>query len=83
MSAKEPRAHANEHMRTSFANSGRIAGAGINYDRYDDESGYRPRLRERGAVRLPFESLSPEELNALNGPVRIYKMSKEGLNEQT
>ena len=28
--------HANEFMRTSFANSGRIAGMGISYDDYSD-----------------------------------------------
>ena len=26
-------------LRTTFANSGRFAGSGILYDRYDDESG--------------------------------------------
>ena len=30
--------HANERMRTSFANSGRIAGTGILYDDYSETS---------------------------------------------
>ena len=30
--------HANEFMRTSFSNSGRIAGMGILHDSYDEEA---------------------------------------------
>ncbi len=30
--------HANEFMRTSLANSGRIAGIGISYDDYSEDS---------------------------------------------
>ena len=31
------RRHVNEFNKTSFTNSGRIAGAGVSEDRYDDE----------------------------------------------
>lgn len=70
---RERNTHANERMRTNFANSGRIAGDGIIYDRYDDESGYRPGPIDRGAVRFPSDYLSPEQLLALNSEVRVYK----------
>lgn len=33
------RGHVNEKLHTTFRNSGRVAGTGILYDRYDDESG--------------------------------------------
>lgn len=53
-------------------NSGRIAGPGIAYDRYDDLSGYRPGP-SRGAygkVRMPLDHEDPEKLN---GQVEIIK----------
>lgn len=67
------RGHVNERLHTELANSGRVAGAGVLYDRYDEESGYRPQPAERGAVRFPSDSLTQEELMALNGEVRTYK----------
>ena len=72
----ERKSHINEHIHTGFANSGRAAGAGITYDRYDDESGYRPQPIHRGAVRFPSDYLSQEERNALNGEVKVYKVSE-------
>ena len=35
----EPKCHINERLHTGLAQSGRAAGMGISYDRYDDESG--------------------------------------------
>lgn len=67
------RGHINEHLHTTFANSGRAAGAGVLYDRYDEESGYRPQPINRGRVRFPSDSLSEAELAKLNGEVRVYK----------
>lgn len=61
--------HINEFLKTEFANSGRAAGAGVLYDRYDEESGYRPHPKARGQIRFPSDSLTPEEREALNGPV--------------
>ena len=69
----EPRNHINERLHTEFANSGRAAGMGISYDRYDEESGYRPRPAERGAVIFPSDHLTAEERAALSGEVRIIK----------
>ncbi len=67
------RGHINEHLHTTFANSGRAAGAGVLYDRYDEESGYRPQPINRGRVRFPSDSLTESELAKLNGEVRVYK----------
>ena len=69
----EPKTHINEVLHTNFINSGRAAGEGITYDRYDDESGYRPGVRERGRVRLPHDSMTREQWEALNGEVRIIR----------
>ena len=71
------RGHINEHLHTTFANSGRAAGAGVLYDRYDEESGYRPTPAYRGAIKFPSDSLTPEQRQALNGEVKTYKMAKE------
>lgn len=62
-----------ERLKTGLANSGRAAGAGILYDRYDEESGYRPGPKQHGPIKFPSDSLTPEELAALNGPVKVYK----------
>ncbi len=65
--------HINEFLKTGLANSGRAAGAGVLYDRYDEESGYRPHPRARGQIRLPSDYLTQEQLEALNGEVIVYK----------
>jgi hypothetical protein len=46
---------------------------GITYDRYDDESGNPWSNNHVIRVRMPYDSLSKEERNALNGEVVIYK----------
>jgi hypothetical protein len=68
--------HINEFLKTEFANSGRAAGTGISYDKYDEESGYRPQPRNTGRVRFPHDGLSDNELAALSGEVRVYKEGK-------
>ena len=73
-----PRTHINERLHTSFANTGRAAGMGISYDRYDEESGYRPQPIKRGRVRLPSDYLTQEELEALNGEIITYKEANNG-----
>lgn len=80
MIKRERNSHINERMRTSFTNSGRVAGAGILYDDYGEESwgGNKPcdnLACER--VRLPHDGMSERELNSLNGPVKIYTAPKE------
>ena len=61
--------HINEFLHTSLANSGRAAGMGILYDRYDEESGLP--VYGKGNVRVvtPSDFLSEEEKEGLNGPV--------------
>ena len=55
----------NRYRRTSLRNGGRIAGMGMSYDDYSEESG------ESGCygtirVRFPLDNIKPE---TLNGPV--------------
>lgn len=69
--------HINEYLKTTFANSGRVAGAGISYDRYDDESGNPCFIRKDKYPRLPSDSLTRKEWEALNGDVITYKEDKQ------
>lgn len=71
------KSHINEKLKTSFVNSGRAAGAGVLYDRYDEESGYSPQPKYTGSVRLLSDYLSPQEKEALHGEVKIIKRGKE------
>ncbi|HPE08112.1 MAG TPA: hypothetical protein PLT28_00055 [Saprospiraceae bacterium] len=64
----------NEMLHTEFADNGRIAGMGITYDHYDEESGYKPSPKYRGQIRFPSDELTPEQRLALNGPVLTYKI---------
>ena len=81
MIKRERNTHANERMRTSFANSCRIAGAGIICDDYSEESwgGGKPcdNLICAG-VRLPHDGLDEKDMASPSGPVKTYKMPKEG-----
>ena len=63
------RSTGNKFLNTTFRNSGRIAGCGMNHDDYSEESG-NPNYEKYGAVRLPHDGVDPEELN---GPVITYK----------
>jgi len=65
--------HVNEQLHTCLANTGRIAGCGMNYDRYDEESGNPNYEKQHSLVRFPSDSLTEEELLALNGPVICKK----------
>ena len=69
-SMSDKRCHVNERLHTEFANSGRMAGIGISYDHYDEESGYRPKPIDRGFVRFPHDHCDPERLS---GEVRVIK----------
>ncbi len=71
---------ANEFIRTSLANSGRIAGIGISYDDYSDNfdiamenTDYFPNPKF-GAPPLSEEE---QDFRDNGGPVKIYKL-KEG-----
>jgi len=69
--------HANEFLRTW---TGRLAGSGMLYDRYDDESmapekytGGRPILTKEYSEYL--KSLKEDQ------PVKTYKLTKEEMKE--
>ena len=67
------RGHVNEQLHTTFRNSGRVAGTGILSDRYDEESGNPEYEKRPFLVHFPSDSLTEEELLALNGPVTCKK----------
>ena len=73
----ERRTHINERLRTEFANSGRAAGIGTLYDNYGDESGGPRYNHATGRVRMPSDSLTPEERELLNGEVRIIRAAQK------
>lgn len=73
----EPKAHINERLHTTLANSGRAAGAGILYDHYDEESGTQFYTHGGGRVRFPSDGLTQDELKALSGPVRIIRPARK------
>ena len=69
----EPNSHINERLHTEFAQSGRAAGMGISYDRYDEESGNPDYDSHDSRVRLPHDGLTDDKLAALSGDVRVTK----------
>ena len=73
----ERRTHINERLRTGFTNSGRVAGIGISYDNYGDESGGPCYNHATVRVRMPSDSLTPEERGALNGEVKIIQPARK------
>jgi hypothetical protein len=73
----ERRTHINERLRTEFANSGRAAGIGTPYDNYGDESGGPCYNTGSVRVRMPSDSLTPEERGALNGEVKIIQPARK------
>ena len=72
------KSHINERLHTGLAQSGRAAGMGISYDRYDDESGNPDYDPHDTRVRLPHDGLTEDKLAELSGVVRITKgLSKD------
>ena len=65
--------HINERLHTGMAQSGRAAGMGMSYDRYDDESGNPDYDPHDTCVRLPHDGLTEDKLAALSGAVRVTK----------
>ncbi len=63
-------------LANSSLNTGRVAGTGITYDDYSEESGRRPVPfdKEYVLVRLPHDKDKPEDLN---GPVIIVRKGKK------
>ena len=79
------RGHVNEQLHTTLANTGRVSGMGISYDRYDEESGC-PRYDSHKPVMLPSDYLTEDELKALTRHVaQISSAHVEGhmINDQT
>ena len=72
------KSHINERLHTGLAQSGRAAGMGISYDRYDDESGNPDYDTHDTRVRLPHDWLTEDELAALSGAVRVTKGEHNG-----
>ena len=69
--------HANEFLRTS---SGRLAGSGMNEDRYDDES------MPSGSTYSGQPILTKEYVDYMKKieeeqPVKTYKLTKEEMDE--
>jgi len=56
--------YVNEFKRTSFVNSGRIAGMGIQEDRYDEESYPGSRKQKAAYGRGGWWNPKPEDLNS-------------------
>ena len=63
----------NLYRNTSFRNSGRKAGFGMEYDDYSEESSGRGRVRDWEKVRFPNDDCKPEDLS---GPVIIVQKGK-------
>lgn len=77
------RGHANERMKTSFANSGRIAGAGVLYDNYSEDSypiGETPAPTEGTPA---YKKRTKKELDFIQkgGEIKTYRLSKVELEE--
>jgi|BioPla2DNA2_1021312.scaffolds.fasta_scaffold05170_6 hypothetical protein len=66
------RCQATYQLKTNLRNGGRIAGIGISYDDYSEES-YRPNY-DPGKIQVNTIRRTPEELVRLNGPVTIYNI---------
>ena len=69
--------HINERLHTGLAQSGRAAGMGISYDRYDDESGNPDYNPHDTRVRLPSDGLTEDKLAELSGVVRVTKAGQK------
>lgn len=72
------RGHVHERMKTAFSNSSRIAGTGITYDNYDEESfpiGAKPRAYEGTPI---YKTLTQEELHfrTYGGPIKTYRIGE-------
>ena len=63
------RCHVNEKLHTTFRNSGRVTGMGLLYDRYDEESGNPEYEKQHSLAHFLSDSLTEEELLALDDPV--------------
>ena len=66
------RKHVNEYMKTGLANSGRIAGSGILYDKYNDDSTLDDHIRTGLPIKIAErEKAAKKEHDEY--PVKTYK----------
>lgn len=73
----------NRYQRTGFANSGRAAGAGIMYDRYDEEAyGGATNPHYFPVPRLEMYTKEEREEMMKPGEVVTYYISKEEAMEK-
>ena len=74
------RGHANEHMKTSFRNSGRIAGIGILYDDYSEEAfpsvNTDPRYCPDPKLGIPLTE-EEKKFRDEGGPVITYQIKED------
>jgi hypothetical protein len=71
------------YQRTSLANSGRAAGMGISYDRYDDESMGRATNPHYSPIpRLEMYTEEEREEMTKPGEVITYYISKKEAREK-
>ena len=68
--------HPRECLKTSFANHGRVAGSGILYDKYDDESGREVYNSYYRAAKIKQREEKAKEEHE-NAPVTVYFIDKE------
>jgi len=76
--------HSNERLRTSFANSGRMAGIGTLYDNYGDESfpiGMSPFSEHVKTPVVKKETEDEKNFREHGGEVVRYKLSEGELKE--
>ncbi len=70
------RRHANEFLRTTFTNSGRIAGMGILYDDYSETSfppgRYEPSPNPVGITKIEEQKKAEKEYTSNN--LQTYKI---------
>lgn len=63
--------HISEQLKSGLANSGRVAGMGMLYDRYDEESGLDVHGTS-GRMVTPSDFLTADEREALSGDMVVY-----------
>lgn len=69
--------HANERLRTSFANSGRIAGMGILHDNYGEDSFPDSKGYYIGTPAEKADTEEEKQFKKYGGKVRRYKLTPE------
>ena len=74
--------HVNERMRTNFANSGRIAGLGVLYDDFSEDSSPGKLGVTEGTPVYKQCTEEEKELIQNGGKVKTYRLSRAELIEK-